>query len=91
MPPDGPTFIGSDNKANVLIASGQAIPARSRHCLRRYLTFLQRVHAGDVTIGHVADPENPADFMTKWVPAKKAETSIDYATNRRNAVRREQG
>ena len=40
IPQRGPTFIGSDNKANALIASGITLPSRSRHCLRRYLTFL---------------------------------------------------
>ena len=44
-PPSGPTFVGSDNKANALIASRRGLAARSRHCLRRYLTFLQRVDA----------------------------------------------
>ena len=82
--PARPTTILSDNKANVLVASGRAIPSRSRHCLRRYLTFLQRVDAREVEIGHVPDPENPADFMTKWVPVRKVDASLDYATNRRN-------
>ena len=86
-PPRGPTFVGSDNAANALLASGKGVPARSRHCLRRYLTFLQRVRAGEVTIGHVPDPENPSDFLTKWVPKEKLERSLVFATNSTNAVR----
>lgn len=84
---EGKTFIGSDNAANALIASGRAIPSRSRHCLRRYQTFLQRVRAGAVEIGHVRDPENPSDWLTKWVPREKMIKSNEFATNRRNAVR----
>ena len=81
-----PTFVGTDNLANGLLASGRAIPARSKHCLRRYLTFLQRVAAGEAVVGHVPDPANPTDWFTKWVPAAKAEMSLNYATNRLNRV-----
>ena len=87
LPPQGPTFVGSDNKANALIASGRALPTRLRHCLRRYLSFLQRVDAGECEIGHVRDAENPSDFMTKFVPTAKFEASNEYATNAKNAVR----
>ena len=76
----GATFVGTDNKANALIASGKGMPSRLRHCLRRYNAFLQRVHRGECEIGHVPDPENPADFMTKFVPKDKYRASVRYAT-----------
>ena len=82
----GPTFVGSDNKANAMIASKRAMPTRSRHCLRRYHAFLQRAQQGEVEIGHVPDKENPSDFLTKWVDKAKAAMSIEYATNSKNAV-----
>ena len=84
--PASPTFVGTDNAANALIASGRAIPSRSRHCLRRYLTFLQRVKQGAVEIGHVRDTENPSDFLTKFVSKEKVAASIKFATNHGNAV-----
>ena len=87
VPPNGPSFIGTDNKANGLIASGRSLSTKSRHALRRYTAFLQRVKRGDVEVGHVPDEENPADFMTKWVPRAKHEASIEFATNSRNRVR----
>jgi hypothetical protein len=34
----------------------------------------------------VPDPENPADFLTKWVDKIKFERSIEYATNGSEAV-----
>ena len=86
IPQRGPTFVGSDNKANALIASGVTLPSRSRHCLRRYLTFLQRLRRGEVEVGHVPDVENPSDFLTKWVPKDKSDLSLRYATNVRNVV-----
>ena len=84
--PTTPTFVGTDNAANALIASGRAIPSRSRHCLRRYLTFLQRVKQGAVQIGHVRDTENPSDFLTKFVSKEKVAASVKFATNHPNAV-----
>ena len=62
------------------------MPTRSRHCLRRYLTFLQRVALGECKIGHVPDVANPADFMTKFVGKDKVAASVQFATNSLNAV-----
>ena len=67
--------------------AGHYLPTRLRHCLRRYMTFLQRVHAGECEIGHVRDEANPADFMTKFVPKAKFEASHEFATNAKNVVR----
>ena len=50
------------------------------------MTFLQRVRAGECKIGHVRDEANPTDFMTKFVPRAKFESSLEYATNAKNAV-----
>ena len=65
-PQDQPSFLGTDNFANALIASNEGNATRSRHFLRRYYVLLQRVKAGDNVIGHVPDTENPSDFLTKW-------------------------
>jgi hypothetical protein len=84
--PDGPTFVGTDNKANALVGSGRATPSRLRHCLRRYRTFTERRERGEVELGFVPDVENPSDFLTKWVSASKLEASLEYCCNSRNAV-----
>jgi hypothetical protein len=81
----GPTFVGTDNKANALVGSGKATPSRLRHCLRRYRTFLERVQRKEVELGFVPDPENPSDFMSKWVSADKLGKSLEYAMNLRNS------
>ena len=85
--PRGPTVLFTDNKANMLMANGTAMPARSRHCLRRYTTYLERVRMGEVITQYVRDQDNVADFMTKFVPKEKAERSVDYATNAKNVVK----
>ena len=63
VPPTGPTIVLTDNKANAMVASGASVPARSRHCMRRFATFLARVKAGHCKVGHVKDPENPAALV----------------------------
>ena len=37
----------------------------------------------DVTLRYIPDPQMPADFLTKWIPATKLELSLQYATNSR--------
>ena len=85
VPSVGPTFLATDNKANLLVARDAGSAARSKHFLRTYYSLKERQNRGDVELGHVGDEQNPADFLTKWVGRKKLEQSIDYATNRRAA------
>ena len=84
--PSQPIFLGTDNKANMYIANDRASTARLRHALRRYLTLQERVRDGLIVVGHVKDVANPSDFLTKFIPAKKLEQSVEYATNYRNVV-----
>ena len=37
-------------------------------------------------MAHVADPQNPAGYLTKFVGKEKVHWSDEYATNARNAV-----
>ena len=55
--------------------------------LDKFTVFLQRVTRGETELGKIADSENPADYLTKLLPAKKEQRSQAYATNSRNAVR----
>jgi hypothetical protein len=81
----GPTFVGTDNKANAMVGSGHALPSRLRHCLRRYRTFTERVERREVMLGFVPDPENPSDFLTKWSTGEKVERSLAFCMNTRNS------
>ena len=45
---------------------------------------------GLVTLEHVRDENNPADFLTKWMSAKKFKLSLAYASNSCNAVKSSQ-
>ena len=88
VPQQGPTFIGTDNTANQRVASGAAVPSRSKHFLRRYHVLLQRVRSQEITIGHVPDRAMPADFLTKWIGASKLNMSVEHVTNSRHAPKR---
>ena len=43
----------------------------------------QRIRAAECQVYKVDDPNMPADFLTKWIPAEKFNDSLSYATNRR--------
>ena len=50
---------------------------------------MQRVRQGRVKIAYVPDPQNPADYLTKFLDKEKVRSSNAYATNSRNAVPRQ--
>ena len=54
-----------------------------KHSLRRYSTIQERTRRGSIAIGHIPDAENPADFLTKWLPRKKLLDSVGYVTGQR--------
>ena len=87
IPLEGPTRCATDNSSNLQVSSGKGAANRTKHCLRRFLVFRQRVIEGLVSLEHVKDENNPADFLTKWLGAKKFKLSLAYATNSRNAVK----
>ena len=70
----------------MLVGSSEGSATRSRHFLRRYIVFKQRIAAGSVILGHVPDEQMPADFLTKWINARKLARSLAYATNSNSAV-----
>ena len=82
---ESPTIIYTDNLANKNVGSGLGCPSRSKHFLRRYHTLRERIREGEAELRYVPDEHMPADFLTKWIPSRKVESSIDFATNRRAA------
>ena len=74
---------GGGNKANLIVANNSAAASRSRHFLRRYVTLQQRIQAGEALLVKIPDAHMPSDFLTKWIPGKKLEKSLAYATNSR--------
>ena len=76
-----PTVILSDNAASVRVSNDPKAAGRLRHALRRYAVLQERVKAGEVIVKHIPDPQNAADFLTKWVGIKKLKESVAYTTN----------
>ena len=68
------------------MASTIGSASRIRHCIRRFNVLMQRVRQQKVRIAHVPDPQNPADYLTKFIDRTKVEWSTAYATNAKNAV-----
>ena len=78
-----------DNKSAAEVAAGIGNTQRARHCLRSFHILMQRVQRRSVRIGYVPDPQNPADYLTKFLDREKVRWSDAYATNTRNAVPRQ--
>ncbi len=78
---DMPTVIGTDNKANFLLASGLGNAGNARHAIRRWVILQQHVKAGDCAIKHVPGDSNPSDFLTKWLAKKQFLRSLYYVIN----------
>ena len=63
------------------MANDPTAAVRLKHALRRYATLQGHVAAGEVKVVHVPDKFNAADFLTKWVSAKKVKESVAYTSN----------
>ena len=48
----------------------------------------QRIRSAEVQVFKIDDPNMPADFLTKWLPAGKLRDSLLYATNSGRRVAR---
>ena len=79
--PGGPTVIATDNLANERVCNNAKSASRSRHFLIRYAAVQRYIAQGDIAVQHIADEENPADFLTKWVGKKKLRASLRYTCN----------
>ena len=55
----------------------------AREISKIHYVLLERVKKGHVNLSYVKDVENPADFLTKWLPNVKVGKSVDYVTNRK--------
>ena len=56
-----------------------------RYFLIRSTCLHQRITDGELTVLHVPDPQNPSDFLTKFIDNKKTSDSVAYASGRARA------
>ena len=80
VPTTAPVSLYTDNKANMLVAMDSGSASRARHLLRRYVAMQQRISSGVIKLLKVADPKNPADWLTKWTTKAEVAESERYAT-----------
>ena len=81
----------TDCTSNIQVSSGESDANRTRQRIRRLLTGRWRVTDGLVSLEHVENVDSPADFLTRWLPAKRCETSLLYATNASVAIKLPRG
>ena len=60
------------------VAQNAQSASRSRFFFIRSVCLHQRITDGDLQVVHVPDPENPADFLTKFVSGPKTDASAAY-------------
>jgi hypothetical protein len=82
VPQTKATRILTDNLSNQRVAQNANSAASSRFFLIRSTCLHQRITDGELTVLHVPDPQNPSDFLTKFIEAKKTKESVEYATGK---------
>jgi hypothetical protein len=83
VPAVGATTIITDNLSNKRVALNAHAASSSRYYLIRSVCLHQRVADGDLTVVHTPDPENPSDYLTKFIPVDKTNASIRYSMGTR--------
>ena len=78
-PEKAPTLLLTDNLANQKVSQNAQSATRSRYFLIRSACLHQRIADGEVCVVHVPDPENPSDYLTKFIGAEKTASSIAYS------------
>ena len=79
------TRLLTDNLSNQRVCQNANSAVATRSFLIRSTCLHQRITDGDLTVGHIPDPENPSDFLTKIIGATKTATSAAYASGALNA------
>ena len=68
---DQPTELYCDNQGAISLAKGKKISERSKHCRMRYHYVRECVSKNEITLIYVPTSVNPADILTKSLPAPK--------------------
>ena len=86
VPARAPTLLLTDNLANQKVSQNAQSATRSRYFLIRSACLHQRIADGEVCVVHVPDPENPSDYLTKFIGAEKTASSIATLLDRQAAA-----
>ena len=86
VPQTSATRLLTDNLSNQRVAQNASAAVNSRYFLIRSTCLHQRITDGELTVLHVPDPQNPSDFLTKFIDNKKTHDSVEYASGRVRAA-----
>ena len=70
----------TDNKANLLVSTRHGSAARAKPLLRRLAVLGEALERNEFKLVHVPGENHPADFLTKWLPAKQFARALAWAT-----------
>ena len=73
-----PTRVLTDSLSGALVLNSSKSVGRSRAFLWRCAVVIELCQQGVIEIVHVDDEQNPADYLTKWVPQTKVRRSARY-------------
>ena len=88
VPARAPTLLLTGNLANQKVSQNAQSATRSRYFLIRSACLHQRIADGEVCVVHVPDPENPSDYLTKFIGAEKTASSIAYSIGKQRRFAR---
>ena len=78
--------VHTDANATLGIVNRQGL-GKLRHVKVQYLWLQERVRAKELSVHKVPGPENPADLMTKYLPASDMERHLDFLNIDRRMTR----
>eukprot|EP00971_Amphidinium_carterae_P037030 727780-Amphidinium_carterae.1 len=69
--------INTDSSAGKAVASRLGLNKKTKHVQLKYLYMQDIVHRGEMTITKIQTTHNPADFLTKHLPAATINSHLD--------------
>jgi hypothetical protein len=87
---NGPTIIHGDCQPSQNLASDWMVTSRSKHFDIKFRYINEQVDKKLITFKHISGSENPADCLTKVVPADKLSRSMSLAGLRSEYVRKKE-
>jgi len=87
---NGPTIIHGDCQPSQNLASDWMVTSRSKHFDIKFRYINEQVDKKLITFKHISGSKNPADCLTKVVPADKLSRFMSLAGLRSERVRKKE-
>ena len=74
----GAITIHSDSQSAIYLAKNPVFHKRTKHIETRYHKIREWIEEGKIDLQKIDTLENPADMLTKVIPAAKFKASLDF-------------